>query len=132
MTNSEIFKSAHAMARNTVKFVGNYMIAFSLALKEVYKNMATKIVELKSLMSGKAKNGEKYATIPAELDVNEGDTLTSTFVEKAKKRGFRSSPAKQVTQTLEITGFGTEYYCDIMKANVRRAYGIYSNKTVEI
>ncbi|HHY0551886.1 TPA: hypothetical protein ACVU5P_004205 [Vibrio parahaemolyticus] len=35
MTKSEIFKTAHEMARGTVKAVGNYMIAFSLALKEI-------------------------------------------------------------------------------------------------
>ncbi len=35
MTKSEIFKAAHEMARGTVKAVGNYMIAFSLALKEI-------------------------------------------------------------------------------------------------
>ena len=32
MTKSEIFKAAHEMARNTVKAVGNYMVAFKLAL----------------------------------------------------------------------------------------------------
>ena len=50
MTNSELFKTAHATARNTVRFVGNYMIAFSLALKEAYKmaqkTLAQKLIEL--------------------------------------------------------------------------------------
>lgn len=35
MTNSEIFKTAHEMARGTVKAVGDYRIAFSLAIKEI-------------------------------------------------------------------------------------------------
>ena len=38
MTKSEIFKAAHTMAKGTVKAVGNYMIAFSLALKEIYNS----------------------------------------------------------------------------------------------
>ena len=36
MTNSEIFIKAHQMARQTVAIVGNYFIAFRLALKKVY------------------------------------------------------------------------------------------------
>lgn len=44
MTKSEIFKAAHRMARGTVKAVGNYMIAFSLALKEVNDFLAQKIM----------------------------------------------------------------------------------------
>ena len=42
MNKSALFTKAHKIARNTVKFVGNYSIAFSLALKEGYKNMKTK------------------------------------------------------------------------------------------
>lgn len=36
MTKSEIFKAAHKEAKATVAIVGNYSIAFSLALKAVY------------------------------------------------------------------------------------------------
>ena len=53
MTKSELFKSAHAMARNTVKAVGNYMVAFKLALINLYqslkapvKTVEQKLVEL--------------------------------------------------------------------------------------
>lgn len=37
MTKSEMFKKAHEVARSTVGIVGDYMIAFSIALKGVYK-----------------------------------------------------------------------------------------------
>lgn len=37
MSKSEIFKKAHEIARNTVALVGDYMIAFSIALKNLYK-----------------------------------------------------------------------------------------------
>lgn len=40
MTKREIFIKAHQIAHNTVKFVGNYLIAFSFALKEVYQKMS--------------------------------------------------------------------------------------------
>jgi hypothetical protein len=44
MTKSEIFKAAHRMAKGTVKAVGNYEIAFSLALKEINGFLAQKIM----------------------------------------------------------------------------------------
>ena len=39
MTKSEIFTKAHAIARKTVSTVGDYIIAFRLALKSVYTSM---------------------------------------------------------------------------------------------
>lgn len=39
MTKSEIFKAAHNTAKNTVKLIGKYIIAFSIALKDVYKSL---------------------------------------------------------------------------------------------
>lgn len=36
MNNSEMFKKAHKIARQTVAVVGNYSIAFKLALKQVW------------------------------------------------------------------------------------------------
>lgn len=37
MTKSELFKEAHKEARKIVSIVGNYQVAFSYALKELYK-----------------------------------------------------------------------------------------------
>ncbi len=39
MKKSEIFIKAHASAKQTVRFVGDYRIAFSLALKSIYKEL---------------------------------------------------------------------------------------------
>lgn len=39
MTKSEIFKAAHNTAKNTVKLIGKYITAFSIALKDVYKSL---------------------------------------------------------------------------------------------
>ena len=44
MNKSKLFTHAHQIARNTVAQVGNYMIAFSLALRELY-SMTTKTVK---------------------------------------------------------------------------------------
>ena len=49
MTKSEIFKAAHAMARKVVAIVGDYMVAFSYSLKEVYKNMNAKNLTMAEL-----------------------------------------------------------------------------------
>ena len=46
MTNSEIFKKAHAAARATVKLVGDYRIAFRFALKEIYMSIKTEVVSM--------------------------------------------------------------------------------------
>lgn len=45
MTKSEIFKTAHKLAKETVSYVGDYLIAFSIALKEVYSNMKERTAE---------------------------------------------------------------------------------------
>lgn len=52
MTKSEIFKSAHAKARATAPSVGNYLIAFSIALKEVYASLknALSVKEIASML----------------------------------------------------------------------------------
>lgn len=39
MNKSEIFKNAHVIAKNTVKLIGVYIKAFSLALKEIYASL---------------------------------------------------------------------------------------------
>lgn len=50
MTNSQRFTLAHKIARETVLIVGDYRIAFSIALKETYMNTekttAEKLIEL--------------------------------------------------------------------------------------
>lgn len=43
MTKSEIFTKAHQIAKSTAAKVGHYVIAFSLALKEVYQSMKSVI-----------------------------------------------------------------------------------------
>ena len=47
MTNSEIFKKAHAAARATLKLVGDYRIAFQFALKEIYMSIKNEVVSIK-------------------------------------------------------------------------------------
>lgn len=50
MTKSQIFHKAHQIAKSIIVDVGNYMIAFSIALKEVYaslkQNIAQKLIDL--------------------------------------------------------------------------------------
>ena len=55
MTKSELFKTAHTIARKTVKAVGNYMVAFKLALINLYKGISmdkNKCVETLLLKEG--------------------------------------------------------------------------------
>lgn len=39
MNKSAIFTKAHSIAKSTVSYVGNYSVAFSLALKSVYASL---------------------------------------------------------------------------------------------
>jgi len=57
MTKSEMFKQAHATAKRTVAYVGNYSIAFSLALKATYKSIK-QAVSMKKLT--KIEKAEAY------------------------------------------------------------------------
>ena len=58
MTNSEIFKAAHALAKATVEVVGDYAVALKLALQKVYTN---KSAGIKAILSGVAKAALHYA-----------------------------------------------------------------------
>lgn len=51
MTNSQIFATAHKIAKNTVAAVGNYLIAFSFALKEVYASLKVKAAPKKGVIT---------------------------------------------------------------------------------
>ncbi len=51
MNKSTLFKTAHKIARETVGFVGDYRIALSLALKEVY-SMKEQTIEQKLIAAG--------------------------------------------------------------------------------
>lgn len=52
MSRSEIFKAAHKIAKATVAIVGDYIVAMSLALKEVYASMKKSVVEKIKELSG--------------------------------------------------------------------------------
>ena len=64
MTKSEIFKKAHAIAKSTAQAVGNYLIAFSLALKDVYKSLSSsvedKLIEMGLMVWEKANHKRIY------------------------------------------------------------------------
>ena len=45
MNKSQIFKAAHENARKIVKIVGDYVVAFSYSLKEVYAGMKKSVAE---------------------------------------------------------------------------------------
>ncbi len=65
MTKSEIFLKAHTIAKATAAVVGDYMIAMSLALKEIYSSMKKAVsVEEKLVAAGlKVWEGGKHRRI---------------------------------------------------------------------
>lgn len=72
MTKSEMFKMAHKIAKDTVEAVGNYVIAFSLALKSIYRGVIemVKTTEQKLIELGASvweKNSMRRIYINANL-----------------------------------------------------------------
>lgn len=55
MTKSEIFKAAHKLAKATVCYIGDYMIAFSIALKNIIaaakKNVSAEKIEAMTVIA---------------------------------------------------------------------------------
>lgn len=83
MNKSTLFTKAHAIARNTVKLVGNYSIALSLALKEVYminSNSASLLNEVKNAKN----NSEKVEKATAYFNSIFGEYVPEQ-IEPAKK-----------------------------------------------
>lgn len=66
MNKSQIFKKAHKIARDTVEIVGDYIIAFCLALKEVYaelKKLEKKEKTFKLTMARKIHETDKAVLV---------------------------------------------------------------------
>lgn len=64
MTNSQIFKKAHAIAKNAVKVIGNYVAAFAAALRQVYASLrkpTIKSVTVQWSESGLFKDNTTYS-----------------------------------------------------------------------
>jgi len=86
MNNSENFKKAHKIAKRTVRSVGNYSIAFSLALKVVIK-IAKQAIKLNTMqetfiISGMLNAGQNmYVAMVAVLE----KTIKMNAPKKAQK-----------------------------------------------
>lgn len=68
MSKSIIFKKAHKIAKAIAAKVGDYMIAMSIALKEVYASMKKSLVEQIKELSGKKMTKLTEAQIIAEYE----------------------------------------------------------------
>lgn len=51
MTNSQIFKQAHALAKATVKAGDNYQVTFGLCLKTVYAQSKSQVARVKNIIT---------------------------------------------------------------------------------
>lgn len=67
MTKHDLFIKAHTLARNTVKAVGDYAIAFKLALKALYTNPKT---SLKPKFGNTAKTAKSVKTKKVSLNTS--------------------------------------------------------------
>lgn len=82
MTKSEIFKAAHAMARKVVAIVGDYMVALSYSLKEVYENMKNTTIDFANF------EAKAFDTDGVEFNNNQynyGATYVTKTIKKSNK-----------------------------------------------
>lgn len=76
MNKSQIFKAAHAKAKAIVSIVGDYMVAFSYSLKEVYSKMNNNMKQkLESL--GMTVWGEEHGK--ARMYANDDSQFAAIF-----------------------------------------------------
>ncbi|WP_339119180.1 hypothetical protein [Halomonas sp. BMC6] len=106
MNKQALFNNAHRIARRIAAAVGNYMVAFKLALKQAWSDLKMTVT------FGIAQNNTRYVEAEAGT-VNIGDTFTETFSVEAfepNKRqlriGMKATPAATVTRTYTVTGAG--------------------------
>ena len=110
MTKSEIFKAAHRMAKATVKAVGNYMIAFSLALKEIYnstKKVAKSAEQQLIEMGGKLWEQGNMRRVYLSLDVLNSVTNLGWMLNGTKHKFYFQNGGiyKKTTQCDKKTKF---------------------------
>lgn len=93
MTKSQVFKSAHETAQKTVSIVGDYMIAFSLALKSEYIKMNNEVeaINQSRLLKIGGKLWKKNNKIRVYLNAEAVKSLVSikiftAFEEKSLKK----------------------------------------------
>lgn len=111
MNKQALFTNAHRIARSIAAAVGNYMVAFKLALKKAWSEIKMTI----EFTTGVAANGKSYVEAAAGT-VNIGDTFTKEFRVEAfepnkrqQRIGMKATPAATVTRTYTVTGAGQTF-----------------------
>lgn len=101
MNKSQIFTKAHQIARKTVKIVGDYIIAFRLALKGVYdeiKNNNKNEKTFKLDMASKIHETEKALLVRVFANYKRSGGYVEVWLPKSGVISFEGS-------TLELTGW---------------------------
>ena len=88
MNRSEIFKKAHQIAKSTVAIVGNYSIAFSIALKEIYSNNTASIADKLLAAGGKVWEKDSMKRIYLNMSLVNALDLGINFNDKKHKLYF--------------------------------------------
>lgn len=109
MNKQALFTNAHRIARSIAAAVGNYMVAFKLALKQAWSDLRMTVT------FGIAQNNTRFVEAEAGT-VNIGDTFTQEFSVEAfepnkrqQRIGMKATPAAIVTRTYTVTGAGQTF-----------------------
>lgn len=110
MNKQALFQNAHATARKIAAAVGDYMVAFKIALKKAWSEIKM------TIEFGVAENGKRYVEAAAD-SINIGDTFTKEFrvdavlpTKKNLRLGKEIKPAATVIRTYKVTGAGQVFF----------------------
>lgn len=85
MTKSELFKAAHKVARQTKKLVGDYMIAFKLALLDLYKEIKLSLIAIKEVFIYWSESSTFNSVFGCDKNFNINKRVSITDYEQAAR-----------------------------------------------
>lgn len=111
MNKQALFQQAHATARQTAAIVGDYLVAFKIALKQAWAEAARTVRTFCLAQKGVAKNGAAFVEMFARDVAAIGETLACEVEITEGRRANRRTVGKRIFQ-LTVTGLGKVFNCE--------------------
>ena len=115
MNKSQIFTKAHQVARQTVEIVGDYIIAFRLALKEVYASLQGMQQKLESL--GMAVWGAEFGKARIYINLEDMASVFGLVINQYKTGSISSASlnGEKISNSRAYKLLENKIYFDIAK-----------------
>lgn len=115
MNKSQIFTKAHQIARQTVEIVGDYIIAFRLALKEVYSQTKSASQKLQDL--GMTVWGAEFGKARIYINLEDMAAVFGLVINQYKTGSISSASlnGEKISNSRAYKLLGNKIYFDIAK-----------------